>query len=417
MIIEFNVGNFLSIKTVQPLRLSIPKEKLNKGDNTVKICDRDVERIALMYGPNSSGKSNFIKAIRFSQELITKGQSEIRFKPYIDKAGNIFKKEKPYFEFVFNINDSIYSYGFELNLDSDEKIIFDSEWLYVETEERTETVIENDYSDSPSEYLSLYSDHESGYRKKAFDWVRWSLIVKTSHQDRRFIYNVCDDFIDHLKDNLDRYDTGITDVKQVVQQNDAHINRTRTYFYGKDWVNDKTNNIIGYVDDGGSRKKSVLFYYDRLEDKWSTIKFTHDKKNLSEIGQESAGTLSIIQILSIMSNQKYSYESKFEPTAIIDELECSIHTLIVMDIIKTFLEDEKHNQLIATTHETRLLNQIENNGIWFVDTDGRGDNDNTVISPLWSYKVEHKNIIRTYLNGGYLATPLFTNYYLEGIQR
>jgi AAA15 family ATPase/GTPase len=93
-------------------------------------------------------------------------------------------------------------------------------------------------------------------------------------------------------------------------------------------------------------------------------------------------------------------------TYFIDELERSIHPLLIKEFVRKFSEDSKtKGQLIFTTHESNLLNQeiFRQDEIWFAEKDHDGKTD---LYPLSEFK-EHntKDIQRGYLAGRYGAIP------------
>ena len=64
MLLEFTVGNFLSFKDKKTFSLEAGSIS-EHNDNVVKEGKYKVLRSAVIYGANSSGKSNFIKALEF----------------------------------------------------------------------------------------------------------------------------------------------------------------------------------------------------------------------------------------------------------------------------------------------------------------------------------------------------------------
>ncbi len=95
---------------------------------------------------------------------------------------------------------------------------------------------------------------------------------------------------------------------------------------------------------------------------------------------------------------------------IIDEIERSIHPLLIKELIRKFSHDEKtKGQLIFTTHESNLLDQeiFRQDEIWFVEKDKNGSTD---LYSLNDFK-EHKtiDIRKGYLNGRYGSIPFLGN--------
>ena len=97
-------------------------------------------------------------------------------------------------------------------------------------------------------------------------------------------------------------------------------------------------------------------------------------------------------------------------TLIMDELECSIHTLATLDLIRIFYNrpESERSQLIATTHESRLLNQelIRKDEVWFVDVPEDGGERASSLYSLESFDDPDESFIDiAYLEGKYGGIP------------
>lgn len=95
---------------------------------------------------------------------------------------------------------------------------------------------------------------------------------------------------------------------------------------------------------------------------------------------------------------------------LIDEIERSIHPMIVKELIRKFSNYENTNgQLVFTTHESNLLDQeiFRQDEIWFIQKDKKG---RSRMYPLSDFDVHHtKDIEKGYLNGRYGAIPFTAN--------
>lgn len=125
MLIEFVIGNFLSFNK---------KRKLNfkaKGISELKknvINKEKLLRSAVIYGANSSGKSNLIIAMQIMKDMVLKSvklndTDKLEYRPFLLSTDN---EDKPtFFEMIFIADGNKYRYGFEYNL---HKIV--EEWLF-----------------------------------------------------------------------------------------------------------------------------------------------------------------------------------------------------------------------------------------------------------------------------------------------
>ena len=127
MLIEFTVGNYLSFKDKKTLSLEATAIKENP-ENVIEVGKHKLLRSAVIYGANSSGKSNFLKAIDRMTDIVVSSAknnstSDIDVDPFLLTTET--EKQPSYFEIFFLIDGIRYRYGFE----ADKKIIH-TEWLF-----------------------------------------------------------------------------------------------------------------------------------------------------------------------------------------------------------------------------------------------------------------------------------------------
>lgn len=139
-----------------------------------------------------------------------------------------------------------------------------------------------------------------------------------------------------------------------------------------------------------------------------SINHSGDKGQLVpfNLNQESDGTKRLLQyipaIFDVITNDKVCF---------IDEMERSLHPLLVRELVRKFSEDENtKGQLVFTTHESNLLDQdiFRQDEIWFAEKKQRGS---TELYPLTEFKKEHHTIDlrKGYLTGRYGAIPFLGN--------
>src|SRR4051794_3374645 len=69
MLVEFRVANFRSFKEEQIFSLEASKDETH-AENLIPCGDLNLLKVAAIYGPNASGKSNLIRAMRFMNWFI-----------------------------------------------------------------------------------------------------------------------------------------------------------------------------------------------------------------------------------------------------------------------------------------------------------------------------------------------------------
>ena len=121
--------------------------------------------------------------------------------------------------------------------------------------------------------------------------------------------------------------------------------------------------------------------------------------------EESDGTKRLLDYLILYFDIIF-----YNKLYIVDEIERSIHPLLIKNLISKFSSNEKTSgQLIFTTHESNLLDQdiFRQDEIWFAEKNKKGS---TELYPLSDFKEHHTiDISKGYLNGRYGAIPFLGN--------
>ncbi|OYW73157.1 MAG: hypothetical protein B7Z37_22665 [Verrucomicrobia bacterium 12-59-8] len=118
---------------------------------------------------------------------------------------------------------------------------------------------------------------------------------------------------------------------------------------------------------------------------------------------ESTGTHRMFALSGIWLNMLADGDVAF-----IDELETSLHPLLVAELLRLFFnstENRSRAQLIFTTHSSQLLDSslLRRDQIWFTDKDSEGQGH---IYPLTDYAPRNnESLFRGYLSGRYGAIP------------
>jgi len=101
-------------------------------------------------------------------------------------------------------------------------------------------------------------------------------------------------------------------------------------------------------------------------------------------------------------------------TVFIDELEASLHPLLVRQLIELMQHPKAGAQLIFATHDTTLLDPelFRRDQIWFTEKDEYGS---THLYPLSDYKPRKGEAMQKgYLSGRYGAIPIIEAFELNG---
>jgi hypothetical protein len=154
--------------------------------------------------------------------------------------------------------------------------------------------------------------------------------------------------------------------------------------------------------------EEILFVWRQNKVVAKRLYFLHDTDG-GEVkftaAEESDGTRRLLDYLPAF----YS-AIKSKRVYLVDEIERSIHPLLIKELINKFSHDElTHGQLIFSTHESNLLDQdiFRPDEIWFAEKNKEGA---TEIYALSEFKEHHTIDIRKgYLNGRYGGIPFLGN--------
>lgn len=370
MIVSFTVANFLSFKEKQVLSFIPEALKELKGHLHVPyLYDPQYTLLKSMaiYGHNSHGKSNFLKAYKFFQTLIfnsftlSKTSFGIEVTPF--QLSTTTLSSPSTFEITFLIRDTKYRYGFEV---SSEKII--SEWLFYTQSKIRENQLfirnEQDFQISknwnkeatgridsqsvpfakPSVLLLsvLLSQDEIPRISSISSWLKNNVIIVNAN-DNQLLSIATKIYSDQVYKSL---------ILKFIEKADLGFN---TIF-------DKIDNAAqksGKYDEGFL----TLWYSDEIKRFELYTKhsiFDHEYKLKDEIEFELTKNESDGSIRFFIISCLLAYAIKNSQIIFVDELDSKLHPLLFEMLIKVY-HDQKVNiagsQMVFTTHSTVLLNK------------------------------------------------------------
>lgn len=399
MLINFTVGNFRSFKEKKTLSMEassiteLKERVITKGKHKLLPS-------AVIYGANSSGKSNLIKAMEKFQDLIKdsaklNSTDSLNIEPFLLNPNT--EKEPSYFEIEVYIKNDIYRYGFL----ADSKKIYE-EWLY-ETKEgkvaekclfiRTEEGIGVEEYFKEGEgleektrdnalFLSVVDNNNGEIAKKVFLEIT-SLFIISGIEHERFskLTNImCDsnNVKSSINDLLNKFDLGFDEFKIPKNKELAKLIKAYTIHYK-------------YNDNGHIIGKTQF--------------------NMQE--NESSGTNKLFDLIAFIYVALLTGS-----TLIIDELDAKLHPILTRKLISLFNDPEANSgnaQLIFATHDSYLLSNkiFRRDQIWFTEKD---KTEATDLYSLVEFKEPDGTKVRKdnsyekdYINGRYGAIPYIKN--------
>lgn len=436
MIIGFKVKNFRSFDDLQHFSMLAGKVR-NNENHIVEVNKKKILKFSGIFGPNASGKSNLIIAMNIIKDLInSNARTLINNQYYRGKNGDSDKIS--YFEYEIALNNKLYSYGFELNFYRNELI---SEWL-IDMTKNTEKIIfernlikktfESDIKEKNEYFSTCLKEMNSNTANLFLSEMSRRLIMSNNNEvffkDIINVYNffvndmiiirpsshklLAMDYVDK-KDKVIKYlnmmDINITDI--IVENYDINSIRARMSDIDySNFINDfEMLSNKASANSCTLRIGNDLFLIKKDHNNVTQVKNLKFKHKNSEYSfgpyEESDGTIRMLELLDILLTDNKVY--------LIDELDSSLHPLLVDGLLKLFLESDNSNQLIITTHELKTLDfdLVRRDEIWFTEKMEEG---NTKVFSLEEFKDVarfDRKIDKAYLEGRFGATPnIDTNY-------
>ncbi len=440
MLIRFVIKNTFSFDEAKEFNM-LPNTRLKTLKHHI-YTDSNILKLSSIYGANGAGKSNLIKAIYLFQKFVLESKMpyELQNSIYKFHAKNL---ETQLFIIEFVEDNIPFLYGIEFSKDiilteelyisglgkkedvliferktntkRQSNITFSPEFEKDEKSLLLKSILIEDFVKPNELIIKLLSNRDNKYLKAvktAFQWFKKTLqIILPGSIPRMLVHNIevndeyrkfVENFVKSFELGIEALETLKKDIYEFLGENDKaklreiiskiekHPNkiiRVRLKSSGNEITIVKENNKIWV-------KKVVLLH-----------KGKNNQIKKFELEEESDGTIRLLDFApafkGIISDQK---------VFIIDEIERSIHPLLIKKLVEKFSQDNKTNgQLIFTTHESNLLDQsiFRQDEIWFVEKDKWGATD---IYSLSDFK-EHKtiDIKKGYLSGRYGAIPFLAN--------
>lgn len=440
MLIGFKIKNFRSYNEMQHFSMIAGKTR-NFKEHIVEENNLNILKFSSIYGANASGKSNLFLAIDLGKKLIMNNMQGIVLNQYF-KIDSKNENKPSYFEYEIQKNKKLYSYGFEININKKEIV---SEWLIDMTKNKPIIVFERDVNkkiisselklnskDNKSRFDICKKDMENnnnvffltemirrismGKEKieefKDFinvsDFIINDLQIISPNEERKIQFNYFVKYRENIKVLLKQLGLDIRDFEEVPSSlNDIknHLNNPNAY---NDLVNE-LNNADFDNRQALLRIENAIYTIKKEKDSLDVkkIQFLHDNSNtFFDAYDESDGTLRILELIDVLFTNNKVF--------VIDEIDRSLHPALTVRFIKCFLKlaRKRNNQLIITTHESRLLNFdiLRRDEIWFSEKNSDGS---TKLYSLEQFKDDarfDRKIDKAYLDGRYGAVPIFIDF-------
>jgi energy-coupling factor transporter ATP-binding protein EcfA2 len=379
-------------------------------------------RSTVLYGPNASGKSTLIQALQFVEGQVLNSQKESQAGDAIDvvpfKLTAASRAANSEFEVTFVEQGVRYEYGFCCN-----RVRFTEEWLIAYPLGRAQKWFHRVFDVEVGKDAYKFSTSFLGGRqrqtwaaqtrpnalffstaiqlnneqlKPAFDWFKLRLRVFDSVHGFSPSYT-----LQRCGKDEDR--------KRVVAfMNSADLSIADI----------QLNETVFSADSLPKGMPAAIkdeFLKDMAGRKLVEPRFFHKDVNTAEAvefeeSEESDGTRALFAFagpwLDVIENER---------VLVVDELDTSLHPLLVHHLVKRLHHEGTKAQLIFTTHDTTLLSQklLRRDQVWFMEKDAKSS---TRLYPLSDFSPrDNEAIERGYLNGRYGGIPFLKDLDFYGV--
>lgn len=442
MLLSFRVENYRSLRDSQELDL-----------RAAYRSESPALPVAALYGANASGKSTLLDALRYMHDAVTgqgsgwKGEGKIPRKPFLLDESS---REKPSSFAVELLLDGVrYEYGFTINDRYVEqewcfsypkkvrRVIFDRTRNNMKFGTTTQSARSELLAElTPSSILFITTAARSSHEvfRPVYDWFKdrlWFLSPKETYGSsitRNMLIDpkkagavlellkAADLGISHVEFRVEEVEVerpGEASKKAISPRKVAGGRRSaRRYLEAAQErtpsIRLKTGDRAVDVVFDGPPEQLADFVLGMFRD--GELRFTHAGTASAEFSfnEESHGTRTWFGLIG-MSLQ--ALQGKF--TLVIDELDTSLHPLLVAEFIKLFQRGATNGlgaQLIMSTHDTSLLGRhggdelLRRDQVWFAQKDH--ETGASSVFPLTDFKPPAGlNWEKRYLGGAVGALP------------
>lgn len=380
MLLQFSVQNYLSFKDLTSISFQAGTIKEYKDNifTTPNNPDNRILKSLAIYGANSSGKSNLLKAFAFMRQLILDSSKEKSATEEIEVESFRLHEEtdgqSSTFEVIISLEHIKYRYGFVAN-----KKQVESEWLFYTIKRKEEELFvrsENIYrldkkfklqcngkaeiisemTRPNSLYLSTLSQFNIDTALKISSWFNQSAVL--FEEDIESLINFTSSLLSNpelkarIHNIIEKSELGFTSIEQMIS--DSAKKSIYSEKFLKMWFHDDLKNFTiktKHVKYGANKKEQENVFFEL-------------KKNESMGTQKYIGLLGPI-VIALTEKR----------LIMIDEIDSRFHQEL-LQLILTLFNSNKNNpwgaQLVCTCHNTYLLKKLRRDQMLLADKDQYG---------------------------------------------
>lgn len=399
MIQEIKIKNFLSFRDETVFSFEASNDMFAEDCQVVTLGDTAktrLLRLGIVYGYNASGKSNLLNAFDFLS----------RFWNYDPNSADLGTQVRPFrlnpssfneptrFELIFFVENTKYHYQLELN---SKNVILEKLSYYKSTQPimlfervmrngQSEITFNNQNGDKVTAVIKDKITVECLKNISFFvarDKANASLPLTDAAKTwlRKHIMNLIEPRTEltwYAQKKTSNDDSLVRYLLEFLQAADFNVTNITTDMITEKLPEDVVKYIIDHnavPDDKRERLISEKSYKRPMTTFEHTVEDESGKKSYNfSLGEESLGTLKTFGIETALYQAVQN--NAFLP---IDEIENSLHPMLLEKILYEYLKIPSRSQVIVTTHNDGLLDLVSDlirkDSIWFTEKDKAGATD------------------------------------------
>ncbi|MEI6333076.1 MAG: ATP-binding protein [Methylococcaceae bacterium] len=411
MLIEFSISNYRSFREKQTFSM-VAAPRLKKGDNVFKPVVKgeklpDLLKVAAIYGPNASGKSNLIQAFNIVSSIANLQPSAqstlLPASPFRFDTQLADQPSRVELHFIY----AEQRYEFHLAL-TWQRIV--EERLLAFPKGKETLLYERRHLPSGEEY-TFGSQLEGGkdlhelWKKSTGPQVLFlSQAVANSSEDLK-----------QLREPLTWLQTGFMIVsggmewranssQKLVKEHPSFAKEISSFLQDVDVP--VTNIRVDPIEHNSEEPVSANKLMGLISSKQKSKTILTHRTALGEaefdFEEESEGTKNLIGFWLPWSIHTNFIEDR---TLIVDELDSSLHPEIVISLVAKHIKSDLPTQLIFTTHDTHLMDAklLRRDQFWLTERDANGA---TQLRSIHDFEGrESEDLEKRYYEGRYRGLP------------
>ena len=412
MLVQFSVENFRSIANVQELSM-VASPAAHKAGHSISVDVPGAQglkllRTAVIYGPNAAGKSNLCRALTLSGLLVRDTATERRpvdrlpVTPHLGEPG--CRDLPSRFSFVIIAQQQRYDYTFAVTAQA-----VHHESLVAYPNGRAQKWFERNLVDGRSVYKysrNHFNADPSIEKKTRPNALYLSTAVQWNDEQLLPVYEWFGDTLrqldlshnysstahvmsEYLKSQPHQHER-IAELLRMADSTIKSIEVTQKKLEPSDfpeWLREAVEKNLGEDAD--------TIYYKIRASHFGEERFTLDFE------EESGGTRKLFELIG-----PWLLTKLHGLVGCFDEIETSLHPLLVRQLVRLCLSPHGMGQYILFTHATDLLrgSLLHRDEIWFCEKDR---NNQTQLYPLSDYRTRSGEALeKNYKSGKYGAIPV-----------